>query len=116
MVGIERSPLHLDLIIEMIGKIQKHLQHLDETRFLEDGDAIDLLAFRLSQIGESVGKLSPDILERNPQIPWKAAMGMRHLIVHEYRRVAPVRLWETASNDLLPLLEVCRRELEGLGG
>jgi uncharacterized protein with HEPN domain len=84
MEELDRSLLHLELIIEMIGKIQKQLQNRVEAQFLEDGDAIDLCAFRLSQIGETASKLPKDVQDRNPQIPWKAMFGMRHLIVHEY--------------------------------
>jgi uncharacterized protein with HEPN domain len=116
MAELDKSLLHLELIVEMIGKIQKQAARLNELSFSEDDDAIDLFAFRLSQIGEAAGKLSDEFQERNAHIPWRAVTGMRHLIVHEYRRVVPLRLWETANNHMAPLLSACQSELQRLEG
>ena len=104
------------MIVETIRKIQKHIAKLDEASFVEDAEAIDVFAFRLSQIGEAAGKLPAEFKARNADIPWKDVVGLRNLIVHEYRRVIPLRLWETANNDLAPLLEACVTELQRLEG
>ncbi|MDX2095958.1 MAG: HepT-like ribonuclease domain-containing protein [Alphaproteobacteria bacterium] len=43
--------------------------------------------FHLMTIGEAVTKLSDDLKNRYPDIPWQKIAGLRHKIVHEYYRI-----------------------------
>ncbi len=40
--------------------------------------------------------------------------GLRHIIAHEYRRVTPARIWDTAVHHLDALESLCRQEIEGM--
>jgi uncharacterized protein with HEPN domain len=114
MPGPDRNILRLTMMIQMIESIQRRNATLTVEQFAESNDDIDLLAFRLSQIGEHSQRLSPEIRNRHPDIPWTDVRGLRNLVVHEYHRVSPARLWLIAENRLEALLDVCRRELQRL--
>lgn len=43
-----------------------------------------------------------------PEIPWKAIVGMRHKVVHDYFGVDEDVVWRTVTNELPPLLEKLR--------
>jgi uncharacterized protein with HEPN domain len=103
----------LDLMLRMIGHLERRLSSRTRAAFLTDIDEVDLTAFRLSVIGETSSKLSPELKSRHPHIDWIAIYNMRNVIVHDYDAVLPERLWAAFANGLDALAEVCRMELGG---
>ncbi len=83
-------------------------------RFADSDDDIDLLAYRLSMVGEHANKLSASLRARRTDLPWTAMIGLRNIVAHEYRRVTPSRIWDTATNDLDVLEHMCRDEIQAL--
>lgn len=70
-------------------------------------------------VGEAAYMLTRDFTTLHPELPWPQIIGMRHVLVHGYATVSPLRLWETAINDI-PLLkkqvEIYLKEYERNGG
>jgi len=54
-------------------------------------------------IGEASWRLSKELKDRHPQVPWQQIMGMRHVLVHDYFRVDWNVVYDTAQDDL-PIL------------
>lgn len=52
--------------------------------------------------------------DKHPDIPWKAMMGMRDKVTHEYFGVKPNVLWETIQQDLPKIMVMMPPILEGL--
>lgn len=73
----------------------------------QDFDNNELLRLSLTHllqiIGESARRVSPDFRSAYPAIPWKAVVGMRSKVVHDYLDVDEDVVWDTVKNDL-PLL------------
>ncbi|MCH4150704.1 MAG: DUF86 domain-containing protein [Sphingobium sp.] len=112
MVPEERDPAILQTILLLIQRIRTRLEKMTLAVFVEEPDDIDLLAYRLSMVGEYAGKLSSTLRARHPEIPWSRMSGLRNIVAHEYLRVTPARLWETAQNEMEPIATMCRTELE----
>lgn len=55
-------------------------------------------------IGEATYKLTKEFRNTTPSVPWKMMEGMRHVLVHDYYRISPDKLWETVVNDI-PVLK-----------
>jgi uncharacterized protein with HEPN domain len=55
-------------------------------------------------IGEAASKLSPELHARYPDVPWSTIIGMRHRLVHGYYEIDYLRVWDTATDYLPPLL------------
>jgi uncharacterized protein with HEPN domain len=55
-------------------------------------------------IGEAVGKLSDEIKNQYPNLPWSAISNMRNKLIHEYFGVDLAVVWKTIEIDL-PILE-----------
>ena len=51
------------------------------------------LAWYLQGIGEAASRISDESRSLVPGIPWNQVVGTRHIISHEYDRLAPVKLW-----------------------
>jgi uncharacterized protein with HEPN domain len=69
-------------IIDSINLILEYTQGIDWGDLnIKDQDAIIL---RFIIIGEATKRLSPELRDRHPYIPWKQMAGLRDIIVHEY--------------------------------
>lgn len=73
----------------------------------------------LQTIGETVKKIDDlthkDFLEYYPQIPWRAIIGMRNIISHEYSSADPEMVFNTAKvniPELLPSFEIIINDVE----
>jgi uncharacterized protein with HEPN domain len=114
-LSAERDRERLETILRVIADLDRRLGGMDFRTFAGDGDEIDLTAFRLSVIGENANKLSDGIKARHPALPWKSMNGFRNLVSHEYSMIAPRFVW-AATQELEPILEMCRVELARIRG
>jgi len=92
----------------ILGKIRTYAQQavqfaegMDFTVFSGDAKTVSACVFNLSQIGELVGKLSPEFTERIGHIPWRKIRGMRNKIVHDYEGIQLNIVWDVLA-DFLP--------------
>jgi uncharacterized protein with HEPN domain len=114
--GAEADPLYLDLILERIARIRKSLAGADYARFSADSDLSDATAFRLANIGETAGKLSPGLKARHPAIPWDRLYRLRNIVVHAYPTIETAVIWDVATSRLDELEAACRAELDRIDG
>jgi uncharacterized protein with HEPN domain len=63
-------------------------------------------------VGEAAGRVSSGFATRNPQIPWREIVGMRHRLIHGYLKVNLETVWEVVEREL-PALERGLRALLG---
>ena len=59
----------------------------------------------LEIIGEAASRVSQDMRDAYPELPWPQMIGMRHRLIHEYFRVDLATVWDTVRNDLPPLID-----------
>lgn len=62
-------------------------------------------------LGEAARKVSDEGRSRHPEIPWREAIGMRNVIVHDYLGVDDRIVLTVALRDLPGLIEALRRIL-----
>lgn len=58
----------------------------------------------LQVVGEAARRVSDECRRSHPSIPWPAIVGMRHKVVHDYLGVDEDVVWDTARNELPPLV------------
>jgi len=76
----------------------------------------DALIRELEIIGEAAGRVSPDLSQAYPEIPWKEITGLRHKLIHDYFSVDLGIVWTTATKDVAevrPLIEAVLQALKG---
>ena len=108
---IDRDPLLLHSILELIRLVRTSLAEVDRASFLMDIDKIDATAFRVQHIGEAAHHLSATLKARHSELPWKAIVGTRNFLAHNYEDVSPPVLWALVQERLGPLEAMCRAEL-----
>lgn len=67
---------------------------------LDDGLVFDAVRVRLIEIGEAVKTIDPDLLAREPAIPWVDVAGMRNHLAHRYFDTAHAIVQATIDQDL----------------
>ena len=55
-------------------------------------------------LGEAANKVTTDMQLANPNIPWKAIIGMRNRLIHAYFDVDTDMVWETVQVEIPGLL------------
>ncbi|MCA1844610.1 MAG: DUF86 domain-containing protein [Actinobacteria bacterium] len=102
-----RDDQRLEDILASVRAIQAHL----ERGGLDDGLVFDAVRVRLIEIGESVRAIDPELLAREPSIPWTDVAGMRNHLAHRYFDTAQTIVQATIDSDLPPLIAAVERLL-----
>lgn len=101
---MSKDRLYLESISDGLERIAEYTAAGEEaflaSRLIQDG-----VIRNLEVIGEATKNLSKELRERNSAIPWRQIAGMRDVLIHDYLKVNPARIWRTVTSDLPPLRE-----------
>jgi uncharacterized protein with HEPN domain len=59
----------------------------------------------LQILGEAARRVSEELKSAHPEIPWRAIVAQRNVIVHDYVDLSDERVWEVVQRHLPPLME-----------
>jgi uncharacterized protein with HEPN domain len=76
--------LFLAEIVTACDEIASTLQAIDKQTFLSDIVVQGFVLNRLTIIGEAASKISNATRDRHVEVPWKAIIAMRNIVVHQY--------------------------------
>ncbi len=76
------------------------IENFYEDGGLEERKNIMAIAYLIAIIGESANKLSESLKQNNADIPWRAIIGMRNRIIHDYGSVDIDNLRQAIIRDL----------------
>lgn len=85
------------------------MQGLEKDAFFEDYKTQSAVLYQLIVIGEAVKRVSLELRQQRPEIPWAPMAGMRDHLIHGYDVVDWEEVWATATRDVPDLL----KKLEG---
>ncbi len=92
-------------IIDAINEIENYLQDSDLETFVNNSMMFNATLRQLEIIGEASNRLSEDVLNENPSIPWARIIGLRNLVIHEYFGVDDFTIWNIIKINLPVLKE-----------
>jgi len=55
-------------------------------------------------IGEAASTVTKDFRDKHNEIPWTSIVAMRNRLIHVYFDIDLDRVWDTITDDLLPLI------------
>ncbi len=99
-------------IVEAVELIRSEMSGVTLQAFELDRRKRWLVERGIEIISEASRHLSDELKARHPEIPWSKVAGIGNVLRHEYERVAHDLLWRVVRDDLSPLENVCREELE----
>jgi uncharacterized protein with HEPN domain len=95
--------LRIEDILEAIDRIMQYTAGMTWEAFSTDQKTLDAVIRNIEVIGEAARHIPDDIVAQHPGIPWDEMRGMRNVLIHEYFLVSVPVLWQTVTQDLLPL-------------
>jgi len=104
---VRRDRERLEDVVAAAAAIEAHLRRGG----LDDGLVFDAVRIRLIEIGEAVKDIDPEVLAKEPGVPWPDVAGMRDHLTHRYFDTAHSIVAATVSHDLPPLVAAVERLL-----
>ncbi len=101
-------------ILEASDKILRYTHRVTKEQFLADSLVQDGVIRNIEIIGEAANNLieaDPEIVTRNPEIPFAHIYGMRNRVAHGYFAVSLTMVWDTVEEDIPELQVIVRRVL-----
>jgi uncharacterized protein with HEPN domain len=105
---------YLQDIIESMNAAVNYLGPYSCAQLAADGRTLDAIIRRIGIIGEATKRLSNELRQRNPHVPWREMAGMRDRVVHGYDRVDIAHVYNATKERMTALLPELSRLLDSL--
>ena len=86
-------------ILEAIERIDRYAVRGREA-FEHDELIQNRITHQLQTIGEAAARITPDLRENSPEVPWRQIIGMRNVLTHGYFDIDLDVVWSVVERDL----------------
>jgi len=104
--------VYLRHILDAVEQIETYITGQTYESFSSNNMMIDAVVRELEIVGEATNHLSNLLRESHPEIPWRDAIDMRNILIHEYFGVRTNLVWDTCKEDLPKLKSLVKDLLD----
>jgi uncharacterized protein with HEPN domain len=97
---MRRDQLLLEDIVAAAGTIEEFIAGCTAETLSVNTLVRSAVVHQLTVIGEAVSRLSAEVRDRHPEIPWTDIKGLRNVVVHNYFGIDWAEVWCAASTDV----------------
>ena len=95
--------LYIRDILEAVEAIEDIVRGLQFEQFAESRRNRSAVLHEITVIGEAAGRVSVELREQYPHVPWRYMSDTRNVIVHGYFGLEWPRIWQTVTRNIPPL-------------
>ncbi len=106
--------LYLRHMLDAIDRVIEATNRATLEDFNRDWMIQDAIIHELQILGEAAGRVSRELTDQHPEIPWRKVTGLRHKVVHDYFAVDLKVVWDTATLDapaIRPIVQALRDKI-----
>ncbi len=92
--------IRLKHILDAINEIEKYIENVSFEHFISNSMMFNASLRQLEIIGEASNRLSENLLNNHPTIPWARIIGLRNLVIHEYFGIDDITIWNVIKINL----------------
>jgi len=107
----DRDAANFHDMLEVAREARELVAEIQADAFLHDRVRRRALERMLELIGEAARRITPACLAEHPEIQWRRIIGQRNILAHEYGRIDPRLLYQTARQDMPSLIAALERIL-----
>lgn len=101
-------------ILDASNKIEEYLTNINQRSFYRNNLIQDGVIRQIEIIGEATRRVSKELQDSYPNIPWQDISGMRNKLIHDYFGIDLMAVWLTAAKDVPTLKKEVQKILSGL--
>lgn len=106
--------LYLEDIRDSIDAIQSFVKDISFENFISDRKTFSATVRELEIIGEAAGRISTQIQQQFPDIPWRTMKDFRNVLAHHYFGINASIVWDVVRRKLPELKSQIQDALEKL--
>lgn len=103
-----RDPANLFDTLEAAEKAQFFLKDKTFEDFLKNDMLRAAVERNLGIIGEAARRISEELKQEHPEIPWRKVIAQRNVLIHEYDDIDYKEIWEVVTFHLPRLIDQIR--------
>lgn len=97
--------LYFTDMLTAISDIEEFTKDMSFDQFSKDKKTKQAVVRCMEIIGEAANAIPQEVKDTNPDIQWREIISMRNKVLHEYFGIDDEVIWQTISEDLIPLKE-----------
>jgi len=105
---VKKESIYIDHILECIEAIREYTS-AGENEFYSNRMMQKAVLRELQELAESTKRLSDEIKETHPGIPWSAIAGFRNVLVHDYLGLNLQQVWHIIEVDIPVLYQALKK-------
>jgi uncharacterized protein with HEPN domain len=91
-------------MLDSANTINEFMTGVSLSQYLGDKKLQLAIERSMEIIGEAGKRVSEDFRTAHPEIPWRAIIGQRNVLAHEYGEIKQERLWKAATEKIPQLI------------
>jgi len=101
---MSKDSTYLADILEAAKAIRRFVAGVTKEQFLANEEKYEAVNRKFEIIGEAARHLSHEARRQFSDVPWQLITAMRNILIHDYDDVDLNIVWQTAEDDLPPLI------------
>ena len=112
MKGPLSNKIRVHHILDAITEVEQYIAGVTDEQFLNNSEKRFATIKQIEIIGEACNKITEEVRQAHPQIPWAQVIGFRNISIHEYHNISFYIVWNIATTDLPQLKAQMQKLLE----